>query len=317
MFPLLIEPLETKKQPHQKAQEHPSRTGVHNPDHFPREASQNKQPSRNEGRVQRNDRPPRFQRDSDFPKPSTAESSPLIPSQPQRWNDSEKRGRGGVEQRRDERRDAKGGHVNATSAGNQRSKGQQGQSVNFSQGSKRDRGLRELDHAGGADKKNQANGPLGAKPLESVGMDRPEPHSKRKGRPDRPNSTHFDRDTTGNWNSVHVPGMKDSAVTHDGGQTYFVKGGGNPNTLLQNGDPEPRRTGPIKPQTSGPPHKNNSFYNSAPKKRSGPIKGHRGSEMGYQAESGNHGNWKSGDQCLALYWEDNKVSGEVRTRSVS
>ncbi|KAK3561550.1 hypothetical protein QTP86_008775 [Hemibagrus guttatus] len=137
-------------------------------------------------------------------------------------------------------------------------------------------------------------------------METPEPHSKRKGRPDRPNSAHFDRDTAGNWNSGSVPGSKDSTVTHEGSQMHFVKGGGNPNTFLQNGDSEPRRTGPIKPQTSGLPQKNNSFYNSAPKKRSGPIKAQRGSEMGYQAESGNHGNWKSGDQCLALYWEDNK-----------
>lgn len=264
--------------------------------------------------MQRNDRPPRFQRDNDFPKPHTAEPSFLIPSQPQRWNDSERRGRGGIEQRKDERRDAKGGQMNSTSTGNQRSKGQQGQSANFYQGSKRDRGLREPDHTGGSDqsKKNQANGPLGPKPLESAMMDRPEPHSKRKGRPDRPNSAHFDRDITGNWNSGHVPGMKDSTGIPDGGQTHFNKGGGNPNMFLQNGDTEPRRTGPIKPQTSGPPHKNNSLYNSAPKKRSGPIKGNRGSEMGYQAESGNHGNWKSGDQCLALYWEDNKVSKDFR-----
>lgn len=312
---------ETKKQPPQKAQEHPSRTSVLNPDHVPREASQNKQPSRNEGRAQRNDRPPRFQRDSEFPKPSTAESLLPTPSQSQRWNDGEKRGRGGAEQRKDERRDAKGGHMNSASTANQRSKGQQGQFANFYQGSKRDRGPREPDHAALSDqsKRSQANGPLEPKPLESAMMDRPEPHSKRKGRPDRPNSAHYDRDTMGNWNSDQAPRMKDSStVLHDEGQTHFVKGGGNPNTLFQNGDSEPRRTGPIKDfkpqtsnfhqraQTSGLPHKNNSFYNSGPKKRSGPIKGHRGSEMGYQGESGNHGNWKSGDQCLALYWEDNK-----------
>ncbi|KAI5101389.1 tudor domain-containing protein 3 isoform X1 [Silurus meridionalis] len=295
---------ETKKHPPQRAQEHPSRTSIQNPDHVAREAPQIRHPSRNEGRAQRNDRPPRFQRDTDFPKPSPAELS--VPSQPQRWNDGEKRGKGGVDQRKDERRDAKGGTVNSTSAGNQRSKGQQGQSANFYQGSKRDRVVRELDHEGVFDqsKRNQANGPLGPKPLESPLMDRPEPHSKRKGRPDRPNSAHFD--TTGNWNSVHVPGSKDSTTTQEGGQTHTVKGAGNLNTLIQNGDSEPRRTGPIKPQTSGQPYKNNSFYNSAPKKRSGPIKGHRGSEMGYQVESGNHRNWKSGDQCFALYWEDNK-----------
>ncbi|KAF5892493.1 tudor domain-containing protein 3 [Clarias magur] len=293
---------ETKKQPPHKAQEHLSRTSVQNLDHVPREASQNKPPSRNEGRLQRNDRPPRFQRDSDFPKPSTAESSLVLSSQP-----GEKRARGGVDQRKDERRDAKPGNMNSASTGNQRSKGQQGQSANFYQGSKRDRGPREMDHVSGSDqsKKNQANGP---KPLETAVTDRPEPHSKRKGRPDRPNSAHFDRDATGNWNSAHVPTMKDPTLIHDLGQMHFAKGGGNPNPnpLLQNGNSEPRRTGPIKPQTSGASHKNNSFYNSAPKKRSGPIKGHRGAEMGYQADSSNHGNWKSGDQCLALYWEDNK-----------
>lgn len=291
-------------------QEHPGRTNVQNPDHISRETSQNKQPSRNEGRGQRNDRPPRFQRDTEFPKPSTAESSLSGPTQPQRWNDGERRGRGGVEQWKDERRDMKGGHVNFNSTGNQRSKGQQGQSANFNQSSRRDRGLREPDHAGAFEqpKRNQANGPLGPKQLESAMMERPEPHSKRKSRPDRPNSAHFDRDTAGHWNSVNVPGTKDSPSIHDEGQTHFSKGTGYPNTLLQNGDTEPRRTGPIKPPTSGPPHKNNNFYNSAPKKRSGPIKGNRGSEMSYQAEFGNHGNWKPGDQCLALYWEDNKVS---------
>lgn len=299
---------DTKKQSPLMAQEHPSRTSVQNPDLFPREASQNKQPSRNEGRAQRNERPPRFQRDNDFPKPGTAESLFLIPSHPPRWNDGERRGRGIAEQRKDERRDAKGGFNNSTSTGNQRSKGQQGQSENFYQGSKRDRGLREPDQAGGADqpKKIQANGPLGPKPLGLDVSDAPEPHSKRKGRPDRPNSAHFVRETTGNWNSVHNPGSKDFTIIHDRGETHVIKGGGNPNALLQNGNLESRRTGPIKQQTSGPPQKNNNFYNSAPKKRSGPIKGHRGSEMGYQAESGNQGNWKSGDQCLALYWEDNK-----------
>ncbi|TTA54955.1 Tudor domain-containing protein 3 [Bagarius yarrelli] len=299
---------ETKKQSPQSVQEHPSRTSVQNPDPFYREASHNKQPSRNEGRPQRNERPPRFQRENDFPRPNTAESPFLIPSQPPRWNDGEKRGRGGPEQRKDERRDAKGGYNSSTSTENQRSKGQQGQSANFYQGSKRDRGTREPEHPGSSDqpKKNQANGPLGPKPLELDLIDAPEPHSKRKGRPDRPNSGNFVREAKGNWNTVHNLGAKDSTIIHDRGETPLIKGGGNPNALLQNGNLDPRRTGPIKQQTSGPPQKNNSFYNSAPKKRSGPIKGHRGSEMGYHVESGNHGNWKSGDQCLALYWEDNK-----------
>uniref|UniRef100_A0A8B9KQE9 Tudor domain-containing protein 3 n=1 Tax=Astyanax mexicanus TaxID=7994 RepID=A0A8B9KQE9_ASTMX len=123
-----------------------------------------------------------------------------------------------------------------------------------------------------------------------------------------PNSAHFDRnqEPIGNLNSAYVPGGKDSTYFQDGGQGQFTKGGGNSNLYLQNGDSDHRRTGPIKPQSSGPPHKSSNSHNSAPKKRSGPIKGQRGPEMGEPAEMSSQGCWKPGDQCLALYWEDNK-----------
>ncbi|KAA0707407.1 Tudor domain-containing protein 3 [Triplophysa tibetana] len=57
--------------------------------------------------------------------------------------------------------------------------------------------------------------------------------------------------------------------------------------------------GPIKAQSAGP--RQSYTHNSAPKKRSGPIKGTRD-----PADSNSHVNWRAGDQCLALYWEDNK-----------
>uniref|UniRef100_A0A8B9RG55 Tudor domain-containing protein 3 n=1 Tax=Astyanax mexicanus TaxID=7994 RepID=A0A8B9RG55_ASTMX len=130
----------------------------------------------------------------------------------------------------------------------------------------------------------------------------------RKNQANGPNSAHFDRnqEPIGNLNSAYVPGGKDSTYFQDGGQGQFTKGGGNSNLYLQNGDSDHRRTGPIKPQSSGPPHKSSNSHNSAPKKRSGPIKGQRGPEMGEPAEMSSQGCWKPGDQCLALYWEDNK-----------
>ncbi|XP_072516912.1 tudor domain-containing protein 3 [Salminus brasiliensis] len=323
---------ESKKQPPQKTQEHPGRMSFPNPDRIPRDASQPKHGNRSEGRPQRNDRPPRFQRDGDFPKPGTIETTYPTPSQsqPQRWRDGEKGGRGGSERWKDERRDAKSGQINSTSSGNLRSKEQQGPSGNFYQGSKdyggpkgyqqisRDGGLKEQEQISGSDplpfRKGQVNGPLGPKASDTavIGPDpkgRPEPHSRRKGKSERPNSANFDRNQetgTGNLNSTHVTGGKDSTFLQDGGQGQFTKGGGNSNMHFQNGDSDHRRTGPIKPQSSGPPHKGSNSHNSATKKRSGPIKGHRGSEMGHIAETSSLGNWKPGDQCLALYWEDNK-----------
>ncbi|KAI4902221.1 hypothetical protein NFI96_025305 [Prochilodus magdalenae] len=320
---------ESKKQPPQKTQDHPGRMTFPNPEQLPRDVSQAKYGGRNEGRPQRNDRPPRFQRDGEFPKPGTAEPTHPTPSQPQtqRWRDGgERGGRGGSERWRDERRDAKGGQIISTTSGSLRSKEQQGPSGNFFQGSKdhggpkgyqqmsQDGGLREQEQLRGSDpltfRKSQANGPLGPKTLETAVIasefkGRPEPHSRRKGKSERPNSAHFDRnlETMGNLNSVHVTGGKDPIVIQDGGQ--FTNRGGNSNLHLQNGDSDHRRSGPIKPQSSGPPHKNSNSQNFGSKKRSGPIKGHRGSETaGHTAES--HGSWKPGDQCLALYWEDNK-----------
>ncbi|XP_062869186.1 tudor domain-containing protein 3 isoform X2 [Trichomycterus rosablanca] len=307
---------EPKKQPPQKALEHPVRTSFQNQDHVNQDTWQPKQPGRNLGRGQRNDRPPRFQRDNDFPKPGTSEP-PLqitIQAQPQRWNDGDKRGRGGGigdDQWKDERRDVKAGQLNSTSSGNPRSKGTQGQSGNH-QGSKRDWGLREHEPAGLSDPppywKKQANGPLGPKTSEPAVTDRPEPHSKRKGKTERPNSATFDgnQGTASHSNSVHLTGGKDPSNIQDGRQPHGNKNSGNSNTCLQNGDVEPRRTGPIKPQLSGPAQNNNSSYNSASKKRSGPIKGYRGSETEQPAGSSSLANWKPGDQCLALYWEDNK-----------
>uniref|UniRef100_A0A8C6ECA2 Tudor domain-containing protein 3 n=1 Tax=Moschus moschiferus TaxID=68415 RepID=A0A8C6ECA2_MOSMO len=67
-----------------------------------------------------------------------------------------------------------------------------------------------------------------------------------------------------------------------------------------------RRVGPIKP--AGPimasSYDDKIFYSSGPKRRSGPIKPEKVLESSIPMEYAKL--WKSGDECLALYWEDNK-----------
>ncbi|XP_030627093.1 tudor domain-containing protein 3 isoform X2 [Chanos chanos] len=335
---------ESKTQPPQKHQEHPSKMSFPNADHFSKSAFQPKYPPRNEGKGQRNDRPPRFQRDGEGSKPNADSSHPppssSAPVQGQKWRRGEKPGRGAPDRVQEERQEGKSGQMNPPfpSSANPRSRDQQGSSGNF-QPTPRDHGTihqdsqhsavsggyhqesREYDdrqRAGGSrvsqrgvsdfppSRKGQANGGSGPRPAESAGMGqeskgRPEPNNRRKGRGERPNV-----DNVGNSNSVHQLGGKDSTVIQDVGLIQPSGGSFTSHTHLQNGVSDHKRTGPIKPNSSAPPHKNSSSHNSAPKKRSGPIKGQRGPEQGHMAETGNLVNWKPGDQCLALYWEDNK-----------
>ncbi|XP_011918962.1 PREDICTED: tudor domain-containing protein 3 isoform X6 [Cercocebus atys] len=67
-----------------------------------------------------------------------------------------------------------------------------------------------------------------------------------------------------------------------------------------------RRIGPIKP--AGPvttiPYDDKIFYSSGPKRRTGPIKPEKILESSIPMEYAKM--WKPGDECFALYWEDNK-----------
>ncbi|XP_057217483.1 tudor domain-containing protein 3 isoform X1 [Triplophysa rosa] len=250
------------------------------------------QPPRNEGRSQRNDRPPRFQKDRDFTKPSPAPSSAL--SGPQKERDGERTERRGAEQWRNDSRDAKGSHINSSG----RCREQQGPSGSVHQASKgfqqesRNGGWREQDGPGRSDapsfKKKQTNGPKfsnSAAPASDP-RGRYEPNTRKKG---RPSSGYFDRTQDASGGTAV---KKD--CTDDGGSGQF-KGG----VHLANGVTEHKRSGPIKAQSTGP--KQSNTHNSTPKKRSGPIKGPRD-----PADTNSHANWRAGDQCLALYWEDNK-----------
>ncbi|TRY92894.1 hypothetical protein DNTS_005708 [Danionella cerebrum] len=250
-------------------QDRPVKMSSPNTDRISRETGQFKPPPRNEGRnqPQRNDRAPRFQRDEDFPKPS-ADTTSI--SQPQKWREGERSGRW-----RNENQDAR----NAPT---------------FSSSSKQ--GTKQQDDPASF-RKNQSNGPVAAKlpnpaALGSDLKSRNEPNNRRKGKSERTNSGFF-------MQSQDALGPKD--VPQDVGSSQGIKVGGVSNMQVPNGDLEHRRTGPIKPPYSGPPPKQGNTHNHAPKKRSGPIKGPRDS-----ADLNSFIIWKAGDQCLALYWEDNK-----------
>uniref|UniRef100_A0A8C1WQ28 Survival of motor neuron-related-splicing factor 30 n=1 Tax=Cyprinus carpio TaxID=7962 RepID=A0A8C1WQ28_CYPCA len=285
---LIINPLESKN--------HPSLQEPQYKMTFPStdQMSQSKYP-RNEGRSQRNDRPPRFQKDGDFPKPSTASFSA---SQPQKWRDGERTGRGGSERWKNDAQDARSTY---TSMGKSREpQGLYGKEHNGSKSFQQEPyngGLKEQDGTGPASfRKNQSNGPAAPKssnPAASGSDPKPgsEPNNRRKGKPERPKSGYFERSQDAT--------KKDFPQETGSGQC--IKVGGVSNAQLPNGDLEHRRSGPIKPQSSAPPQKQTNTYNSAPKKRSGPIKGQR-----EQTDTNNHIIWRAGDQCLALYWEDNK-----------
>ncbi|XP_073899376.1 tudor domain-containing protein 3 isoform X2 [Castor canadensis] len=67
-----------------------------------------------------------------------------------------------------------------------------------------------------------------------------------------------------------------------------------------------RRVGPIKPAGSATTvtYDDKIFYSSGPKRRSGPIKPEKVLESSIPMEYAKM--WKPGDECFALYWEDNK-----------
>ncbi|XP_041936992.1 tudor domain-containing protein 3 isoform X2 [Alosa sapidissima] len=354
-----IDDTKSQRQPLERHQsEHPHRMSFPSSDGFHREAPHFRNPSRNEGRGQRNDRPPRFLRDTDFPKPGADAFTPPPPSsgppQSQKGGGSESGGRGGQDRRQDDRRE---GRSNGTSnslpasvstpsfssfptSSNQRSREHHHGATRGLQQDVRDhhQGPRDNTHSGGhqqgsrdhgsgqrgqqqgPDSQNQRKGLLngpGPKPFESTDpalgpaasadpRGRSEPNNRRKGnRTDRPGSVHYDRSLEGGGNLNSGPSLTEER----GGDRPPGGGRVGGDTHLQNGDSDHRRTGPIKQQQQQQqPQKNTTFHNSQhySKKRTGSIKNPRGSEPGHPPDIGGHGAWRPGDQCLALYWEDNK-----------
>ncbi|XP_053311404.1 tudor domain-containing protein 3 [Spea bombifrons] len=131
-------------------------------------------------------------------------------------------------------------------------------------------------------------------------------HQKRGKREDQRLNSEFyidRRPRTGNDIYTSIPNEKNINVESSNFNTSIKDGAKD----LPNGVTEQkgRRTGPIKPAGSGATSthddRSKTFSYNNSKKRSGPIKPEKNAEPVYPAFS-----WRPGDECLALYWEDNK-----------
>ncbi|XP_029000886.1 tudor domain-containing protein 3 [Betta splendens] len=315
---------ESKSQAHQR--HHESKANFSNSDYFSKETPQTKFSSHNDHRQQRNERPPRFHRETDFPKPgqeplsncSTSQTS----AQPQQWKGQERWSRGPVDRLQNDRRDMQNDQVlpppftttftrskepqqlmEFSCSYPQRSRNGDGGVGNMAAPSHR----RSVRDSGPTSK--PAN--LPGSELEGRGQNKrtdrtEEPNnSRRKGK--SPNSECFDRQKESgltNWRGGSSGTCQEVGLSHDSQVTT------GDSSHFQNGDMEHKRTGPIKPTNSSfppnrePPPKKNTTNNAGPKRRTGQIKGQgpRGPEKGHVVEH----TWKPGDPCLALYWEDSK-----------
>uniref|UniRef100_A0A8C4EVJ5 Survival of motor neuron-related-splicing factor 30 n=1 Tax=Dicentrarchus labrax TaxID=13489 RepID=A0A8C4EVJ5_DICLA len=98
---------ESKNQAPQR--HHESKGNFSNSDYYSKDTSQTKFSSHNEHRQQRNDRPPRFHRDTDFPKPGQEPLSncttPQTSAQAQQWKGQERWSRGTSDRLQNDRRE--------------------------------------------------------------------------------------------------------------------------------------------------------------------------------------------------------------------
>ncbi|XP_026234702.1 tudor domain-containing protein 3 [Anabas testudineus] len=318
---------EPKSQAPQK--QHENKANFSNVDYYSKDTSQTKFSSHNDHRHQRNDRPPRFHRDTDFPKPGQEPLSNCTTSQTsaqgQQWKGQDRWSRGTSDRLQNDRREMQEDQIFSSSFTTTftRSKEPQ-QQMEFS-GSYHQRS-RNGDGSGGGNvaapsnrrgvkdnvpSSKQSN--FASSELDGRGnnkrTDRTEEpnNSRRKGKNDRPNSDYLDRQRDSGPASSRGGS---SAMSQEVGLSRDPQVMTGNFSQFQNGDMEHKRTGPIKPTNSSyapnrePPPKKNTANNPGPKKRSGQIKGQgpRGPEKSHLVEHA----WKPGDQCLALYWEDSK-----------
>ncbi|KAI3376958.1 hypothetical protein L3Q82_000197 [Scortum barcoo] len=279
---------------HGPQRHHESKVNFSNSDYYSKDASQTKFSSHNDHRQQRNDRPPRFHRDTDFPKPGQEPLSncaaPQTSAQGQQWRGQERWSRGASDRTQNDRRETRDEQAFPTSFTNSftRSKEPQ-QQMEFS-GSYHQRSRNGDGGGGGAGGAGNMAGPSHRRGVKdnvptpkltnSAGSEADgkvnnkrtdrteEPNSRRRGKTDRPNSEHFDRQRP---NSEHFERQRDS-----GAPNFNLRGGssGTPGASqevglsrdcrittgdpshFQNGDMEHKRTGPIKPTNSScPPNK--------------------------------------------------------------
>ncbi|MBN3276040.1 TDRD3 protein, partial [Polyodon spathula] len=264
----------------------------------PQEPMQPKYLQRNEVRHQRNDRPPRFQKDS--PPARSAQETPA----PSRWTAPEKTNSVGSENRTEQGK--KGGRTYSTNV-RQREHAPSGtspQNEMFVKKSLWDNTVQnksmecssETDLKGNpsSDYKIEANHQKREK-YEKQSID----NYKRKSK------------VVDNGNFYNSQTGRDTNIANDFGTVRTVVSTHN----VQNGESEHsqhKRRGPIKkPSTNSlnDHESKNAFYNAGPRTRSGPVKPEKAFETPYVSSESNrlhYDHWKPGDQCLALYWEDNK-----------
>ncbi|XP_077479455.1 tudor domain-containing protein 3 isoform X1 [Stigmatopora argus] len=294
----------------QTAHRNESRDNWHGSDHYSKDAAHIKF-SHYDHRQKKNDRPPRFHRDTDFSK--TGQDSFLNCMTPQtssvqQYKCNDRSSLGEPDRQPKERKETNDEpyispsftppfthsnetHHQAVSVRSfpQRSRnGDNGNTV----GPFLRRGAKDI-----APSHKQVN------PSGNYMIPNSNPNNfRRKGKFDRPDHFGHQRESVPLDSSV---GFGNSSEVEMLQNSQFLSG---PPCDLQNGVAIPIRSGPIKPNnTTRPPQreqppKRNNHNNSGPKRKSGQIKGPRGTVK----STDDIQSWKPGDQCFALYWEDSK-----------
>lgn len=304
-----------------------NKTNFSNSNYHAKDTSQTKF-SHSDHRQQRNDRPPRFHRDTDFPKPgqepASNSSTPQTSAPAQQWRSQEKWPRSTSERAQNDRREIrdeqsvpatimsplthlKESQQQTEFSGAYHQRSRNGNGGNMS-GPPHRRGVKE--NVPTSKPSNPAGGEVdGRGNYKRSDRNEEASNNRRKGRAERSNSDHFDRQRDGgplNFNPRGgSSGTSQEVGLSQGSRTIM----GDP-SHFQNGDLEHKRTGPIKPinssfsQNKEQQPKRNIHNNQGSKKRGGQGRGQgpRGTEKGYVTEH----LWKPGEACLALYWEDNK-----------
>ncbi|XP_054627216.1 tudor domain-containing protein 3 isoform X1 [Dunckerocampus dactyliophorus] len=293
------------------SQRHDDKANFHGSDYNSKDPANTRFSSHNDHRQKKNDRPPRFHRDTDFPRPGQETFLNYTTSQTssvQHWRGQDKSSRG---DRLNDRRETDDEHIfppSFTTSFTQSKEPQQGtESVgSFYERSRNcDGGNMAAPSVRRGTKDNAPSSKLSSPSENDLNPNPNQNNFRKKGKAERPN--YFDHQ----MDSV-LPNSKGGSLgtfceVEMSQHSQFLTGG-LPN--YQNGDTIPKRTGPIKPTNkSGPanreqPPKRNIHNNPGVKAKSwqGKSQGPRGTEKSNHVDQA----WKPGDQCLALYWEDSK-----------
>lgn len=298
---------------------HDSKRNFSNSDHYPKDTPLTRS-AHGDHRQQRNDRPPRFYRDADFPKPgqeplfNCAASS--VPAQNHQGKGQERWARGISEKPQNNRKEVLDGQsFPSSSTPFTRSKDPQQQTAFSGSHQQRPRnGNGGGNGTGPVHRKGLKDGAPASKLTNTTGTE-PEGKGNHK-RSDRTEERNSNRRKYDHQSSDNPDRQRDGGIPNS-----HLRGGGTiqdarldnrilpvEHTHLQNGDVEHKRTGPIKPSSApigDPAPRKNPSNNIGFKRRSGPGKGPRGADRGHYVD--HIISWKPGDQCLALYWEDSKV----------